>query len=129
MIKQRRTEIITQNIRFLLDFYKSSGKKINNLYDALEADPSTITRWKSGKSAPDIYHINLISKYFGIEVDDLKYRRIDKCWESSLMMRRLDLTRRLNSASPEEINFLFEFLRDGYISEDLPHNRPFFYCE
>ena len=66
-------DIREKNLRYLLESleYGENAKFVA----AMDVNPSTLTRWKQGKTKPDRYAQAQIAKYFGLkDVEDLKHQ-------------------------------------------------------
>ena len=71
LIKEGQNEILTQNLQYLLGIIKHGENA--EFVAAICVNPSTLTRWKQGKTMPDKKTLEKIANYFGLKnVDELK---------------------------------------------------------
>ena len=52
-------------------YRKEKGMKQDALAETLGVSPQAVSKWETGKSLPDIILLPLISRYFGITIDEL----------------------------------------------------------
>lgn len=80
--------MIGDNIRFLR---KQAGYSQGQIAQKLHIKQASVSNWESGKTAPDINNLNLLSEIFGVSINDLL---------SDKPRRELDSIRVIRNAVP-----------------------------
>ena len=71
MVDKAGDEILVKNLHYLFGTIKHGENA--EFVNFIEVNPSTLTRWKQGKSKPDKYAQTQIARYFGLkDSEDLK---------------------------------------------------------
>ena len=71
LIEHSKEDIFEKNLQYLLSTLEHGENA--EFAEEIGVNPSTLTRWKQGKTKPDKYALSQIAKYFGIkDVDELR---------------------------------------------------------
>ncbi len=71
LIDKAENEILVKNLQYLFGTIKHGENA--TFVSSIEVNPSTLTRWKQGKSKPDKYAQEQIAEYFGLkDAEDLR---------------------------------------------------------
>ena len=95
------TKRLAENLKHLRE---TKGVSQEKMAQALNVSYQAVSKWETGKSLPDITLLPLISRYFGITIDEL------------LMAKQLD-EKLLFEQYETEAERLF---RDGKVAENIP---------
>ena len=71
LVEHSKEDILEKNLQYLFSTLEHGEN--TEFVEEIGVNPSTLTRWKQGKTKPDKYALSQIAKYFGIkDVDDLR---------------------------------------------------------
>ena len=111
--------MLFHNIWYLDAAWRGAGKKVMDLIDTIGVRPSTYGRWKKGRTLPDNYNTKALADLIGITSEELKTVPLENLERSVSFLRKLQVMKLVENASALEINFLYEYLRDGYLTEEI----------
>jgi transcriptional regulator with XRE-family HTH domain len=108
---QTRVNVLTENLRFLLDQLPHGGKQ--QLARQVGVDPATISRWRSGSHSPEGPSLRSLILAFGLPAEtDLKRDALFLSAEPiSGAAQRKWLHERIENLSPNELHAHFASLK------------------
>ena len=111
LVVESGDEILEKNLMYLL---KSIGHGENQEFvEEIGVNPSTLTRWKQGKTKPDKYAQTQIARYFGFrDANDLRGKFLFLDLDPvSTQQKKQDLKSRIDAMGKEEFESLYEALK------------------
>lgn len=92
---------ISNNIVFLRNYKNISQRK---MAQDLGIGRSSLRKWETGDSIPDIFDIARLLEYFDVETDDLIYKDIEEMYNDEEQIKQLSILLKDSNISDENDN-------------------------
>ena len=111
LIDKAEKEILAKNLQYLFGTIKHGENAA--FVNSIEVNPSTLTRWKQGKSKPDKYAQEQIAYYFGLkDAEDLKSELLFLDLDPvSTQQKKQECKRLIDEMSKDDFERIFAGLR------------------